>query len=183
MTKRITLNIVCLLLAGSVAGFVAGCKSGSHAKKSATPTAPTSHYGTLLFPVAGTLNNPQNTGCFPVSQGWDKYMIITNYFVGPNYTTPCNACFANDSHYANVMVSTCNSSNGTQLQTGIQIQYEYGPQDKVCATNTPSCIDSPLLTIDQRSMVGTRRYRATIFYKSATAAGLPKIVVDWKYLP
>jgi len=180
MRKRTTQNIVCLILAASAGLFTGGCKSNSKARGSHIGP-PTSTFGTLPFPVAGALSNPQTTGCFPKSEGWDKYVVIPNYFVGPGYTTPTANCYLNPDNYTKVIVSTCNTTNGAQLETGIQIQYEYGPQDKVCATNTASCAENPRLTIDQRTMESRKRYRATIFFKSATAAGVPTIAVDWRY--
>ena len=44
-----------------------------------------------------------------------------------------------------------------------------------------NCEHSPLLTVNQRSIVAGKKYRAVVHYKSTTAGGLNQIKVHFSY--
>ena len=136
--------------------------------------------GTLNVGATSFLNNSNSQSCFQ-NPPWDKYFVITNsYFCGKSVALQG---FTNSTHETNCTMSTCDPANGTSLKTGIVIYYEFGPADKVCATN--SCSITPAntnLTTCSRSMGDTKRYRATIFYQSGSLdAGRTNIFVKWSY--
>jgi hypothetical protein len=139
--------------------------------------------GSLSVGISSFLNGNNGQSCFPSTQGWDKYFVIPNcYLCGANVS---QQCFANTTRVNNCIVSTCDQANvvtgAGPLQTGIVIQYEFDPSDKVCATNSPTCTASSTLTTCTRAMGPSKRYRATIHYKSGTATGLSSIKVNWNY--
>jgi len=121
--------------------------------------------------------------CFP-NPPWDKkYPITSGNFVGPSSPGNTTPPFPNTFQNPTVTIDTCDPANGTTLETGIVIVETLHPlTDKVCATNAgPACSVSPLLTINQRSVTGSKKYKATVVYKSGTAGGLQNITVNWHY--
>jgi hypothetical protein len=140
----------------------------------------TGNSGSLSVGVTSFQNGNNNQACFPSSQ-WDKYFVVPNcYLCGASVS---QQCFANTTRANTCTISTCDpaNANGT-LQTGIVIQYEFNPNDKVCSTNSCTGVTpATSLTVCSRTMAPSSRYRATIFYKSSTIGNLQNIIVDWSY--
>ena len=180
-TKRI---IACVLLAASLAGLVSGCVCiyiCNNGQTSGTPHPPTPSFGTLAVAVGSFQNGNNGQSCFPSGAGWDKYYIMPKFFLGPNVTPDANS-YTNSENLSQVTVSTCDETNGTTLETAMVIYEQFHPStDKVCATNTPACIPSAKLTIDQRTIASGKKYRATVFYKSSTLGSLTNVTVKWSY--
>lgn len=144
------------------------------------PSDPSGNVGSVNVPIGSLLDNTASTGCFRTSNGWDRYFPMPKLFCGP-YTPPNSFCYSNEGNKVWLTVQTCNPSNGTTLRTGIVIANDDVPSDKKCVTNSASCIYSPRLTINKRSMANDTYYRATVFFKSATLGSLTNVVVDWLY--
>ena len=120
--------------------------------------------------------------CFPSAQGWTKYNTLTNfYFVGPNGTNTSSGgvpIMANTNHWTKLLISTCDSSNGTNLQTGIMIKNLYtGIQ--ACQTNNCGKLTTNLVTMSASTNQAV--YKAVIYYKGATLGTNVFIHVDWQY--
>ena len=141
---------------------------------------PTTVFGSINVPITSLQTGNNGQTCFP-NPPWDKYYIVVTNFPGPN-TTPDASSFANTENSSLVTVKTCNPANGSTLETGIVIYEQFHPStDKQCVTNSPACADSANLTINQRSIVSGKKYRAVVHYKSATLGALTSVEVDYSY--
>lgn len=137
--------------------------------------------GTINILPGSLVNNSSTTGCFPSSSGWDKY-YATGWFLGPGGTaTPNN--YPNAESKSNITIDTLSAANGTGLDTGILINYEFNPNDKVCNDDVGSSIwpGNSKLSKATKPMNSKLRYRLTVFFKSSTIGSLTNIVVNWKY--
>ncbi len=179
-----------LLVVGLFTALTSGCKcpykspqtggGNTGSGGSATNFLVSGNFGSLNPDVTSFINGNNGQGCFPTSDGWDKYYPLPGYFLGPNTTPPTPNPYPNSGNNSFITIDTCAPENGTTLETGVVIMYEFNPADKVCAS-TSSCVDSSKLTICTRSMATGKRYRAAVFYKSATLGGLQKIKINWSY--
>lgn len=184
-TKTLTLNNVQPASAGRYFVIVSGhgtTKSCDADLVVNTPSGlPVGNSGTLTIGTS-SFSSAAAT-CFP-NPPWDRSFPITDgNFVGP--TAPGNATppFPNTDKLTTVTLSTCDTANGTTLETGIVIVRTTNPLgDKVCVANNCTLNPpAPLLTSNQRSITGSNKYKATIVYKSGTATGLNFITVKWSY--
>lgn len=145
----------------------------------------TGNGGTLTIGTSSfSIGTPEGT-CFP-QPPWNRQYAITNgNFVGPNLTT--TQPFPNTFGNPTLTIDTCAPINITPtagLETGIVIVQTMDPLgDKVCATQAGgNCMHSPLLTINQRPVVGSLQYKATVVYKNSTKpAGMTSVKVKWNY--
>jgi hypothetical protein len=141
-----------------------------------TPTSPSGNGGTLPIALSSFNNNTTLSGCFPTSQGWDKYYPLPNLLVGPN-TAFSSIIFVNAENLASATVSTLNLGNPAGLETAIAIYPEFAPWDRSCG-NTPNACES----LTRMPTVSGVRYKAGVFYKSSTLpAGTTTINVRWSY--
>jgi hypothetical protein len=139
---------------------------------------PTGNFGTInVNPSTDLISNTSSTGCFPTSGGWDKY-YATGYFLGPGATANPNN-FPNTSSTA-VTITTVDAANGMTLDTGILINYEFNPNDKVCNDDVGSG-NNPKLSTATKTLDNNKRYRLTVFFKSSTIGSLTTIKVNWQY--
>jgi hypothetical protein len=190
-SKTLTINNIQPVNAGRYFVIVSGIGSTKSCDADIvvnTPRVPPVGNGGTLTIGTSSFSSGGAT-CFP-NPPWDKMFAITNgNFVGP--TAPGNATqpFPNTFQNPTVTLSTCLPANTnvngtpiTTLETGIVIVRTTNPLgDKVCATNNCTGV-SPRLTINQRAVTGSNKYKATVVYKSATKpAGLNSITVTWNY--
>ena len=144
-TKRI---IGCVLLAGSLAGFTSGCNSCC--KPGATPgntggTTPgntstnntSGSSGSLPVDIGSFSSGNNGQTCFSSADGWDKYYPLPGYLLGPGVTPPNNNPYPNPANLANVTIDTCDPLNGTTLETGVVIMYEFNPAGRSARAIAP----------------------------------------------
>jgi hypothetical protein len=145
------------------------------------PNNPSPSYGTLAVPVT-SFTSASSTGCFPSSQGWNKY-YVSFYFLGPNVSPlPIPNNYPNPDNLSSVTIDTEDPSNGTALDTGILIVDNLNPNSKVCNDDDPTYTANPKLSKATFNPTGTnRKYRVGIFYKSSTAAGVNTVLINWHY--
>jgi hypothetical protein len=145
------------------------------------PNNPSPSYGTLAVPVT-SFTSGSSTGCFPSSQGWNKY-YVSFYFLGPNVSPlPINNNYPNPDNLSSVTIDTEDASNGTALDTGILIVDNLNPNSKVCNDDDPTYTANPKLSKATFNPTGTnRKYRVGIFYKGSTAAGVNTVLINWHY--
>jgi len=140
--------------------------------------------GTLPVLVTGfTGGNPGTANdCFPAGAGWNAY-YVTGFFWGPFSSEPANAPFPNANNKAHLTIDTLATENGTTLDTGVLIAREFYPDQKVCNDNAqPPFVENPNLSSATFSnLVGGKRYRVTIFYKTTTAGGVTTVKMNWAY--
>ena len=146
------------------------------------PMNPSPSFGTLVMPVTSFTSGTSSTGCFPSSQGWNKY-YVTFYFLGPNVSPlPIPNNYPNPDNLSSVTIDTENPTNGTALDTGIIIMDNLNPNSKVCNDDDPTYTANPKLSKATFSPTGTnRKYRVGIVYKSSTAAGVTNVLMNWHY--
>lgn len=139
--------------------------------------------GTLTIPIGSFSPGDNGQACFPGSQGWNKY-YVTFYFLGPNVSPPPNPNnYPNPENRNSVTVETALTENGTSLDTGIVIMNNLNPTDKVC-NDDATLVFTPNPKLSRVTFTPTgsgKKYRVTIFYKSATAGGLSEIKMHWSY--
>jgi hypothetical protein len=133
--------------------------------------------GTLTCAIDKASNNTEGN-CFVLSNGWNKYFSITDYFVGPNVTTNgippkiLARMRENPDHETNLFLTTCLATNYEQLATGIYVELLSGVTNH-CYTNIPTCDCGPSLTTAVFTMSNTTKYEdatycVILYFKSST---------------
>jgi hypothetical protein len=145
------------------------------------PNNPSPSSGTLGVPVT-SFTSGTSAGCFPSSQGWNKY-YVTFYLLGPNVSSlPNPNNYPNPDNLNSVTIDTEDPSNGTTLDTGIIIMDNLNPNSKACNDDDPSYTANPKLSKVTFVPTGTnRKYRVGVVYKSSTAGGVNNVVINWHY--
>jgi hypothetical protein len=143
--------------------------------------------GMLTGPISESINNANIKSCFPPTAGWDHYYTFTNFFCGPNAATPGTTFIPNDHHLPVLSVSTCNTSNGTSLVTGIQIKEACLVNDSNIVCVATNCgINLATATRLMNTSSGspqdlTPYYQVVVFFKKASAGNLTTIYLNWMY--
>jgi hypothetical protein len=149
------------------------------------PQAHAQNSGTIVIHF-GLSHSNLTTGCFAFTNGWDKYIVVTNLFLGPNYsgTLPTGG-IPNTNHCTNLVLDLCNSANGSNLVGQLYVINNFHPNDgeAKCGTNDPTCIYNTNSSTDIITMTNATdaAYRASVIYKSSTTNGLTNIAVNWAY--
>lgn len=143
------------------------------------PNNPSGNSGQVIALKKGFYTGSPHA-CFTAADGWDKWFPLPRYLIGP-VVVPNAVCFTNIDQLYGVTVSTCIAENGTVLETGIVIYEEFNPNtDKLCVTNS-GCLAASLLTINTRPIEASKRYRATVFCKSAQLNVAGQVKINWSY--
>ena len=144
---------------------------------------PTGNSGTLTIPVNSFSSGNNGQACFPSGANWDRY-YVTFYLLGPNVNPPPNPNnYPNSGNLSNVTISTIDPANGTMLDTGIVIMENTNPNNKVCNDDAipPDALNPKLSKAKFSPTVSGKKYRVTVFYKSATLGNLTSVKVNWSY--
>lgn len=151
----------------------------------ATPTF-SQNSGSFAVKFASAQSN-STTGCFASSNGWNKYIVMTNIFIGPNYSggqLPSGGV-PNTKHCTNLIVNLCNSANGSNFVGEFYVVNNFHPNDgeAKCGTNNPNCSSNTNCSADTITMTNApdASYRVDVIYKSSTTNGLTNIMVNWAY--
>ena len=146
-------------------------------------TGPSGNFGTInINPSTDLISNGSSTGCFPSTGGWDKY-YATGWFLGPGATANPNNFPNTAPQSSSITIDTLHNDNGTTLDTGILINYEFNPNEKVCNNDVGSTVwpNNPKLSKATMTMGNNKRYRLTVFFKSNTIGSLTNIKINWHY--
>ncbi len=166
-----------LAIAAAILSFATGCCTTGKPADGGPERVKTGNSGTLNILPSSFSNGNNGVACFPTTNGWDRY-FTTFYFLGPNAVPPDPNKYPNDGKYHIVTLSTDVTTNGPNLVAGVVIINNLILTNRVCS---PTTNGAPRLGTASMVMGNTNKYRATIFYKSATLGNLTNIVMTWNY--
>src|SRR5436305_1588139 len=140
------------------------------------PGGPFGNGETLPFSVNNAANNTATTGCFPANLGWDKYIPLPKFLVGPNCTPNANA-YPNNDNAPSLTITTAAIGNGPTVETGIVIYPALAPSDRTCGPDVPGGE-----AVTRAPTTSGTYYKAGVFYKSATLPpGTTTVFIRWQY--
>jgi hypothetical protein len=139
-----------------------------------------SNEGSLGVPIGQFYFSNVTMPCSPKT--FDRWQVQPYLFYGPNFS-PQQGPFANTSNSGKLDITTCLTSNGAILDTGILLQVnKLGLQPVGCSDDAgASCgIDSSSSSISVNLTSGLS-YRFTIYFTSQTQDGLQSVTFHWYY--